>query len=110
MELTLTDLDRVRDYVGTSPDDAALYALADSVTWWQEIAMRVLERRRADAAAGGRTAKTFALDGVLSVSLTPADLATLTAQIADLTAQVVALNGGPGVVSVGRIRRPDRYR
>lgn len=111
MELTPADLARVRDYVGTTPDDTTLFVLAADATWWQDIAHRVLVRRRADAAAGGSTAKTFALDGVLSVSLTPADLATVTAQIDDLAAQITALNGGPQVgVSVRVMHRPDRYR
>lgn len=111
MDLTPSDLARVRDYVGSTPDDAALYGFAEDATWWQDVAYRVLVRRRADAAAGGNTAKTFALDGVLSVSLSPADLATLTAQIDDLAAQITALNGGPQAgVSVRVMRRPDRYR
>lgn len=101
----------MRDYVGSSPDDTTLYVLADDATYWQDVAYRVLVRRRADAAAGGNTAKTLALDGVLSVSLSPADLATLTAQIDDLAAQITALNGGPGGgVSLRVMRRPDRYR
>lgn len=111
MDLTPTDLARVRDYVGSAPDDTTLYVLAADATCWQEVAHRVLVRRRADAAAGGATAKTFSLDGVLSVSLSPTDLATLTAQIDDLTAQIAVLNGGPGSgVSVRVMRRPDRYR
>lgn len=110
MDLSPHDLDRVRDYVGDTPDDTTVYLYAEDATWWQEIALRILQRRRANAAAGGAQAKTFSLDGVLSVGLATTDVAALTAQIDDLAQQIATLHGAPGPVSVGRIRRPDRYR
>lgn len=104
MILTDTDLEHVRDYVGSTPDDSTLYTFAESATYWQDIALRVLQRRRADAAAGGSQASSFSLDGVLSVGLAKTDIASLDAAISDLQAQ---LAGGHGV---RLIRRPDRYR
>ncbi|MCR6649710.1 MAG: hypothetical protein NVV70_16825 [Cellulomonas sp.] len=110
MILTDTNLEQVRDYVGSTPEDATLYSFADAATYWQEVALRVLQRRRADAAAGGSQASSFSLDGVLSVGLSKVDISSLDAAIADLLAQIGALTGAPSGATVGRIRRPDRYR
>lgn len=108
MDLSQRDLERVRDYVGDTPDDTTLYLYAEDATRWQEVALRVLYRRRANAAAGGSQAKSFNLDGVLSVGLATADTKSLTESIADLEAQIA--DGPPSGMAVGLIRRPDRYR
>jgi hypothetical protein len=110
MDLTDRDLAHVRDYVGTTPDDSALYTLADEATWWQQIALRVLMRRRADATAGGQQTTSFSLEGVLSVGMSKADLAGLDALITDLQAQIAALTGTPTGATVRVMRRPDRPR
>jgi|GEM_PF-3446452 len=111
MDLTQSDVDHIRDWVGDTPDDATLYQYGEDATYWQEVALRVLYRRRANAAAGGSQASSFSLEGVLSVGLAKTDMSTLDAQIADLEAQIAALNGAPvGGVTVARMRRPDRYR
>jgi hypothetical protein len=109
MILTDPDLEKVRDYTGSTPDDSTLYGFAESVVYWQEIALRVLQRRRADAAAGGSQASSFSLDGVLSVGLSKTDIGSLDAAIDDLLAQIATLNGD-SPVSVGVMHRPDRYR
>lgn len=109
MDLAPADLDRIRDYTGSTPDDNTLYRYGDDFTYWQEVALRVLRRRLADA-NNGAAATTFALDGVLSVGLGKTDLTNLSAQIDDLQAQLDALNGDPSGATHARIRRPDRYR
>lgn len=111
MNLSQSDVDHIRDWVGDTPDDPTLYGYGEDATYWQQVALRVLYRRRANAAAGGSQASSFSLDGVLSVGLTKTDLSTLDTQIADLEAQIAALDGTPtGGVTVARIVRPDRYR
>lgn len=102
-------LPHVRDYVGATPDDTTLYTLAVDATYWQEVALRVLRRRRADATAGGQQPKTFSLDGVLSVGLSTTDIKALDATITDLEAQLAARTATTPT-QVGRITRPDRYR
>lgn len=109
MNLTQADLDRIRDYTGTQPDDNTLHTIAVDATWWQQIAHRVLVRRRADAAAGGQETRSFSLDGVLSVGFSAADFRSLNLAIEDLETQILALTGTP-TTQVGRITRPDRYR
>ena len=105
-----SDLERTRDYVGESPDDDTLYTMAEEASHWQEVALRVLRRRRADAASG-ESVTSFSLSGVLSIGQKAADLGTLDAAIADLEAQLDALTGrGSTAVQVGRIVRPDRSR
>ena len=52
MELAPADLENVRDYVGGSPDDGTLYAMAVDATYWQDLALRVLRRRRAGVTYG----------------------------------------------------------
>lgn len=110
MELAAADVDRIRDYVGASPEDNALYVMSADVTYWQEIALRILRRRRADASSG-EAVTSFALSGVLSVGQKSADLSTLNAAILDLEQQVAELTGvsGPGI-SVTRTVRHDRAR
>jgi len=110
MELAPADLENVRDYVGGSPDDGTLYAMAVDATYWQDVALRILRRRRADAASG-EAVTNFALSGVLSVGQKSADLSTLDAAIADLERQIAGLTGvaGPGV-QVVRTVRADRAR
>ncbi len=110
MDLTVVDLAHIRDEVGDTPADPTLYALAEDARWWQEIAVRVLRRRRANAAAGGSQTTSFSLDGVLSVGLAKTDLTALDRQIARLDADIAALAGDPAGVTVGRLKRPDRYR
>jgi len=110
MDLEDADVDKIRDYVGSSPDDSVLYGMAESVAYWQEIALRILRRRRADAASG-EAVTNFALSGVLSVGQKSADLSALDAAIADLERQIADLTGvaGPGV-QVVRTVRADRAR
>lgn len=102
-------LDRVRDYIGDTPDDGTLYTMAESATYWQEVALRVLRRRLANASSGESTT-SFSLSGVMSVGMKAADISTLTGAIVDLEQQIAALTGGaaPGAVTVARIVRPDR--
>lgn len=104
-------LDRVRDYVGEAePDDSALYAMAENADHWQEIALRVLRRRRATAASGGQA--SFTLSGVLSVGASKGDIGTLDEAIRDLEAQLAELAGLPstGTPMVTVIRRPFSSR
>lgn len=104
-------MDRVRDYVGDAePSASDLYVMAETATYWQEVALRVLRRRRATAASGG--SPSFALSGVLSVGATKGDLGTLDAMIADLEAQIAGLRGVPvdGLPMVTRIVRPFHSR
>jgi len=111
MELSSSDLDRVRDYVGSTPDDTTIYTHAETATYWQDIALRILKRRRADAAAGGQQTTSFGLDGVFTVGMSKADLGSLDTQIAALQAELAALSSdAPAGVSVGVIRRTDRPR
>ena len=111
MELTEAELALVREYVGGTPDDDALAAIAEGKTYWQEVALSVLRVRRADAASGEATT-SFTLTGVLAVGMKGADLASLNSAIADLEDQIAVINGeDPNTgVSVGRLVRPDRAR
>ena len=111
MAMTDTDLARIRDEVGDDPDDNALDDYFDELGHWLPVAIRVLKRRRANAAAGGQETKSFSLDGVLSVGLSTANLTNLDAQIARLEAQWVGEQGDDtGRVTTARIPRRDRYR
>ena len=112
MAMTDLDLARIRDEVGTDPDDNTLDDYFDALGHWLPVAIRVLKRRRANAAAGGQETKTFSLDGVLSVGLSTANLSDLNKQIDRLEAAWAAEQGGTDGtgVSTARIRRPDRYR
>lgn len=112
MAMTETDLARIRDEVGTQPDDNTLDDYFDELGHWLPVAIRILKRRRANAAAGGQETKSFTLDGVLSVGLSTANLTGLDSQIAHLEAAWAAEQGGPTAsgVTTARIRRPDRYR
>lgn len=103
--MTDEDLALVRDEIGDQPDDTTIAGYFEELDDWRRVALRVLKRRRATAAAGGQQTKSFSLDGVLSVGLSTADFRTLDAQIARLEA---LLDGG--VVTTGRVTRPDRYR
>lgn len=112
MNLSDTARAHIRDYVGSeSPTDDTLDEYAETATYWQEVALRVLRRRRADAASGD-SVTSFTLTGVLSVGQKSADLSTLDAAINDLETQLAALTGAtpPGGVSYARITRTDRYR
>lgn len=111
MAMQDTDLARIRDEVGDQPDDTTLDDYFDELGHWLPVAIRVLKRRRANAAAGGQETKSFTLDGVLSVGLSTANLSNLDAQIARLETawdaeQGVAASG----VTTARITRRDRYR
>lgn len=112
MTMTDTDLAHIRDEVGDQPADTVIDDWFDELGHWLPVAIRVLKRRRANAAAGGQQTKTFSLDGVLSVGLSTADLPKLDTQIARLEAAWAAEQGGvdEDAVTTARIRRPDRYR
>lgn len=98
---------RVRDYVGSSPDDNTIYTLADTSTYWQEVALRILLQRRADLAKGdGLT--SLNLGGDVALGFKAADLAAISASIRDLQKQIADLNGTPTAPSVYQIKRPDR--
>lgn len=111
MELTDSETSHVRDYVGMeAPTDDELSEIAEPLTYWQEVALRVLRRRRSSAASGG--SPSFSLSGVLAVGPSRGDIPTLDSAISDLERQLAVLTGepAPGTVSVGRIVRPDRNR
>lgn len=111
MELTDTERSLVRDYVGLeAPTDEELDAIAEPCTYWQEVALRVLRRRRADSASGG--SPSFSLSGVLAVGPSKGDIPTLDSAISELERQLAELTGETysGGVTVGRIQRPDRAR
>lgn len=110
MELQDAELAKVRQYVGTSPTDSELYALAETVDTWQDVALHILRVRLADA-TGGDATTSFALSGVLSVGIAKGDAAVLAAKIRELEDQLAALSGAVGGgVTVSHIRRPDRRR
>jgi len=104
--LTPTDLDLVRDEIGTQspPTDEHLQIFAGVLSdRWRLVALRVLRRRRA-ASAGGGEASSFSLSGVLSVSSSKADLGALDSQILRLEqAEDAAACGGNA--SSTRLRR-----
>lgn len=111
MAMTERDLSRIRDEVGDQPDDNTLDDYFDELGHWLPVAIRVLKRRRANAAAGGQETKSFSLDGVMSVGLSTANLSNLDAQIARLEAAWDAEQGvTAGGVTTARITRRDRYR
>lgn len=99
--LHAVDLDWVRDEIGTAtpPDDAELHRSYQDTKSRTLVALRVLKRRRA-ASAGGATADSFTLAGVLSVS-TKTDLKSLDAQIARLEAVYAAELAGTDVDESG---------
>lgn len=110
--MTDIDLAHIRDEVGDEPDDSTIDDWFDELGHWLPVAIRVLKRRRANAAAGGQQTKSFSIDGVLSVGLSTADLSKLDDQIARLEALWAAEQAGQpvGGVTTARIGRPDRYR
>lgn len=108
MALTDIDLALIRDEVGAHPDDNTLYVWGDELGHWLPVAIRVLKRRRADAAAGGQETASFALSGVLSVGMTKTDMRVLDEQISRLEAKWAGLNGAPE--GVQQFNRADRYR
>jgi len=111
MSMTERDLAQIRDEVGDDPTDQVLDDYFDELGHWLPVAIRVLKRRRANAAAGGQQTKTFSLDGVLSVGLSTADLKNLDEQITRLEALWAGEQGdGTGGVTTARITRRDRYR
>lgn len=112
MQLEDEDLNSIRDYVGAdSPTDDELAEYAETLTYWQEVALRVLRRRRAGA-AGGDSVTSFSLTGVLSLGQRAADLGTIEDAIRDLERQLTDITGESfaGGVSVTRIQRLDRRR
>lgn len=112
MAMTDPDLASIRDEVGDQPADTVVDEWFDELGHWLPVAIRILKRRRANAAAGGQEVSTFSMDGVLSVGLSKASLPGLEAQIYRLEAVWAKLNGPDettGVISA-RIGRPDRYR
>lgn len=105
MQLTLNDIANIRDYIGDQPPDNELYGIAPTVTYWQEIALRVLRRRRANAAAGGTDTTSFALSGVFTVGMAKTDFASLDTAIKDLENQIAQLNGKTSGLSFAPITR-----
>ena len=105
-------LNRIRDEIGNTPDDDAIEELYTELGHWIPVALRVLKRRRADAAGGGQEASSFTLSGVLSVSLGKANLTALDGQIERLEAMWAVENGETPTsgVTFGRIYRPDLAR
>lgn len=105
-------LNRIRDEIGASPDDDTLEEWFDELGHWIPVALRVLKRRRADAAGGGQEAASFTLSGVLSVSMGKANLTALDGQIERLEALWALENGETPTsgVTFGRIYRPDLAR
>lgn len=104
-------LNRIRDEVGASPDDDTIEEIHADTGHWILTALRVLKRRRADAAGGGQETKSFTLTGVLSVSMGTANLAGLDSQITRLEALYAGENGEPAsAVTFGRLHRADRPR
>lgn len=110
--LTDTDLAWVRDEIGTTtpPSDDQLHGWYDELTHRTLVAIRVLKRRFADK-AGGASPDSFALSGVMSVSM-KADLRALRDQIARLEAQYETETGtdlpGAGATSTFLTRRTAR--
>lgn len=107
----LTDIDRarVRDEIGTSepPTDFDLDDSYDELGTWQAVALRVLQRRRADLIANPLS---FTLTGVLSMSAA-ANIAGLDAQIRRLEAAVAVAGGFTiGGTTTGRLTRTDLPR
>ncbi|MEP7763591.1 hypothetical protein [Sanguibacter sp. 25GB23B1] len=109
MAISDTDLARIRDEVGTAPNDTVLEGWSDELGHWLPVAIRVLKRRYADASAGGQEVSNFGLDGVLNVGFSKANLASLAAQIARLE-DLLNPTDTSGRMQVAPILRPDRYR
>lgn len=110
--MILTDSYRslVRDYTGVSvPTDDELDLLAEEVTHWQEVALRVLRRRVADLNTGSGIS-SVSVGGEIAVTFTRADIPTINRAIYRLEAQLTSLTGEEGGVAVSRIVRPDRHR
>ena len=104
-------LNRIRDEVGANPDDDTIEEIHAETGHWILTALRVLKRRRADAAGGGQETKSFTLTGVLSVGLGSANLGALDRQIERLEALYAGENGEPAsAVTFGRLHRADRPR
>ena len=103
--LTDSDLELIRDEIGATPDDDELFDMFDQLGHWLPVAIRVLKRRRADATTSAG-AKSFSLDGVLSVGLSTTDIRALDGQIARLEAEWA--NYGKTSTNIGRITRRDR--
>ena len=104
-----TELARVRDEIGSSPDDDALDEIHAETGHWVLTAIRVLKRRRADAAGGGQEASSFSLSGVLSVSLGKVNVMAIDAQIERLEALWSVESGHPvgAGVTFGAFARRD---
>ena len=110
--MDIIDLQRIRDEIGTSPDDDTIEEIHADTGHWILTALRVLKRRRADAAGGGQETKSFTLTGVLSVGLGSANLSALDRQIERLEALYAGENGEDATsgVTFGRMHRADRAR
>lgn len=107
-----TDTARIRDEVGSQPDDDTLEEWFDELGHWMPVAIRVLKRRFADASAGGQGVSQFGLEGVLNVGFSKASLTDLSRQIARLEAARAALNCEPvgNRMQVAPLVRTDRHR
>ena len=110
--MDIIDLQRIRDEIGTSPDDDTIEEIHADTGHWILTAVRVLKRRRADAAGGGQETKSFTLTGVLSVGLGSANLSALDRQIERLEALYAGENDEDATsgVTFGRMHRADRPR
>jgi hypothetical protein len=106
MALTADDLDRARDYVGSSPDDATLQAYAaDLADSWVRVALRVLRRRAADLASA--QSQSLTIPGVIGVSTSQSSkLTDLRRLIGELEALLADETGEqPAGARVARVHR-----
>lgn len=106
--LSLTDLALIRDEIGTAapPSDTDLRRSFIALGHWLPVTIRILKRRRAEAGAGGGVS-SVTVPGAIAVTLSRADLASLTEQIAALEDRWAAEQGipGPGAASFSHLTR-----
>lgn len=107
MALDAAILDQVRDWVGSTPDDATIEARYNQSAGDEHpveaTALAILRRRRADMVA---SPAEWRLDGDYQQK-TEANIAALDAQIADLE-RIVATGGG--MVTTSQLVRCDTGR
>jgi len=94
----------IRRWVGTSPDDTDLNARWDRLGNVEQTALEVLETRRADMVAGGRS---FSVSGFYSQGSTAEAVKSLDDDIARLKAVIA---GNPSGVGMARLSRSDLRR
>lgn len=107
--LSQTDLDWIRDWVGSTPSDDNLADFYDDLVSKEAVAWRILSRRRADFLA---SPSTVTIPGVVSrsnVSNIEALESTLNRLLPIAQAAGVDV-GGLGGASSGKLQRPERCR